>query len=197
MDGKTQGGTTRLPETFSSRDERIILRAAMTAAQKGITRLSGDAELLAVVAIFRVQMHEDAILENWRVFHGYPPTDKHSYVYRYYGAGGENLIYVGMTSNAVRRAVGSDGHWKKSEWWSWVDSVEYKRCRNRDAAYKLESKIRREEKPLWDWKGGHAETMRQIDEEFRFNHVLGICDCLDRSTDAAYLERYSAVPAAG
>jgi len=137
--------------------------------------------------VARVTAHKDAVLKNWKVFHADPPTDKHSYAYRYFGGGG-NLLYVGMTSNAVKRAL---AHWKSSVWWSWVEDVDYQRCRNRDAAYKLESKIRAEQKPLFEWTdgGNAAEVIRQLGEEFRNNHVLGICDCLNRETDAEYLQR--------
>ena|SRR5690242_3602187 len=33
-----------------------------------------------------------------------------------------------------------------------------------------------------------AEVIRQLAEELRNNHVLGICDCFDRSTDQTYLD---------
>jgi hypothetical protein len=153
------------------------------------TRLPGNE--LAVLAQARVMVHEEAVRENWRVFHEYPPAGYHHYVYLYFDLS-ESLLYVGMTSNAVKRAL---THWKSSDWWSWVAGVEYRLCRNRDAAYKLESKIRREEGPLFTRTGLdrhgrpglYADIIRELDSELRNNHVLGICDCLDRETDSAYL----------
>src|SRR5262249_34524533 len=155
MTDMTQGGTKRLPVVSS-------------------------AVLLAAVGQARVMAHKDAVLRNWEVFHVCPPTDKHSYVYRYFDGNG-NLIYVGMTSNAATRGL---RHWKKSDWWSGGEDVDYHRCRNRDAAYKRESRIRAEEKPLFDWthQANAKEFIPQLAEELRNNHVLGICDCLDRST---------------
>ena len=125
-------------------------------------------------ALARVLHHEAAVRENWRVFHIYPPSDLRNYVYQYFDAA-EQLLYVGMTSSAAKRAL---RHWQRSDWWSWVASVSYQRCPNRDAAFKLESKIRAEQKPLFRWTGGYADLIRELDEELMINHVLGYCGCL-------------------
>jgi predicted GIY-YIG superfamily endonuclease len=95
----------------------------------------------------------------------------HSYVYRYFDGGG-NLLYVGMTSNAAQRAR---THWKQSDWVSWVEDVAYKRTRNRAEAYKLESKIHREEEPVFIFTGGYAEFIKEQDAKARINHVTGAC----------------------
>ena len=75
-----------------------------------------------------------------------------------------------MTSNAAKRAL---AHWHQSEWWSWVYSVEYHQCRNRDSAYKLETKLQRAAKPLFLWTGGYAKDIAELDAEFG-NPVLGL-----------------------
>lgn len=129
---------------------------------------------MEAAALARVLHHEAAVRENWRVFHDYPPYGLDHYVYRYYDSAALPL-YVGMTSNAAKRAL---RHWKQSDWWSWVAAVSYQRCPNRDAAFKLESKIRAEEKPLFRWTGGYADYIQELDEELKINHVLGYCGCL-------------------
>ena len=98
-------------------------------------------------AVTQVQamLHNASVEANWRAFHVGVPAGFANYVYRYLDGVGV-LLYVGMTSSAARRA---DAHWRKSDWRSWVQVVEYTRCHDRDEAFKLESKIRREEKPLF------------------------------------------------
>jgi hypothetical protein len=118
-------------------------------------------------------VHDAAVAANWAAFHVGVPRGFANYVYRYRdGHGG--LIYVGMTSAAVRRA---NVHWQTSDWWSWVMSAEYERCHNRDEAFQLESKIRNDEQPLFTRVSGLAELIAELDAKFMVNHVTGQCYC--------------------
>lgn len=130
-----------------------------------------SADLGEAVKAFVQMNHDEHVARNHWVFHNAAPADMHSYVYRYLDGAG-NLLYVGMTSNAAQRAR---THWKQSDWVSWVEHVTYKRTRNRDEAYKLESKIRREEDPVFRFTGGCAEIMKKQDAKLRINHVAGAC----------------------
>lgn len=95
------------------------------------------------------------------------------YVYRYHDADGA-LIYVGMTSNAARRAA---WHWDHSDWRSWVMSAEYERCHSRDEAFRLETKIRKDEAPLFTRVTGYAAMIRELDARYLINHVTEQCYC--------------------
>jgi hypothetical protein len=119
-------------------------------------------------------VHRAAVIANWRAFHIGIPEGFAPYVYRYRDFAG-NLIYVGMTSNAAVRA---DTHLKESDWCSWVASVEYRRCRSRDDAFKLESRIRDVEHPLFVRVDGYAALMADVDATHRVNHVTGSCTCI-------------------
>jgi predicted GIY-YIG superfamily endonuclease len=119
-------------------------------------------------------LHNAAVAANWRAFHVGVPEGFTAYVYRYRDLAG-NLLYVGMTSNATRRA---GMHLEDSDWTSWVASVEYRRCRSRDEAFKLESKIRNNERPLFVNQAGYAALMAELDARYQINHVAGTCDCV-------------------
>jgi hypothetical protein len=69
-----------------------------------------------------------------------------------------------MTSSATWRA---GEHRSKSDWRSWVASVEYTRCHNRDEAFKLESKIRRDEHPMFTRTQGNSATLAELDGLYR------------------------------
>jgi hypothetical protein len=99
------------------------------------------------LAVARVQamLHQSAVSANRAAFHVGVPADFASYVYRYLDGAGA-LVYVGMTSNATWRA---GWHWDHSDWVSWGASVKYTRCHSRDEAFKLETKVRDDEQPLF------------------------------------------------
>jgi len=118
--------------------------------------------------------HNAAVYANWAAFHVGVPQGFASYVYRYRDGLGA-LLYVGMTSAAKRRA---EAHWQVSDWRSWVRSVQYVRCHNRDEAFQLESKIRREEQPLFTRLRGYSATIAELDREAMVNHVTGDCLCI-------------------
>jgi hypothetical protein len=120
------------------------------------------------------RIHDAAVNANWRAFHIGVPEGFASYVYRYRDFAG-NLIYVGMTSNARTRA---ETHLEESDWVSWVASVEYQRCRSRGAAFKLETKIRNDERPLFVGRAGHAALIAELDAKYLVNHVTGACTCV-------------------
>lgn len=115
--------------------------------------------------------HYASVYANWRAFHVGVPEGFAPYVYRYRDLVG-NLIYVGMTSDATRRA---DEHLKDSDWTSWVASVEYHRCRSRNQAFRLETKIRNDERPLFVGRTGYAALMAELDAKYQTNHVTGVC----------------------
>ena len=117
--------------------------------------------------------HDAAVARNWRAFHVGVPQGFASYVYRYREGAGE-LLYVGMTSAAQRRAK---AHWQTSDWWSWVMSAEYERCHSRDEAFQLETQARRDEHPLFTRIRGYAEMIAELDRETMANHVTGSCYC--------------------
>jgi predicted GIY-YIG superfamily endonuclease len=132
-----------------------------------------DAEMQVQVARVQAMLHKASVEANWRVFHVGVPAEFANYVYRYLDGVGV-LLYVGMTSSAARRA---DAHWRKSDWRSWVQAVEYTRCHNRDEAFKLESKIRREERPLFAKTHRNAAVLAEMDRAHPINHVTGTCHC--------------------
>lgn len=128
-----------------------------------------------MLAVARVQaiLHRAAVSANWAAFHVDIPADFANYAYRYLdGEGG--LVYVGMTSNATWRA---GEHWDNSDWVSWVAGVEYTWCRNRDEAFKLETKIRNDEQPLFTTVRGNAAVLSELDRLYPVNHVTGSCHC--------------------
>ena len=128
--------------------------------------------------------HDSAIRLNWEAFHVGVPAGFASYVYCYRDGDG-GLIYVGMTDNATARATGNQGHYRQSDWWSWVMSAEYRWCSNRDVAFKLESKIRREQRPTFVGTSGNAALIDELDRKYMVNHVTGNCYCHDPDlTDA-------------
>ena len=118
--------------------------------------------------------HAAAVSANWRVFHVGVPPGFASYVYRYRDGGG-GLLYVGMTSAARKRAA---WHWENSDWRSWVMSAEYIRCHSRDEAFQLETKIRRDEEPLFVRVTGNAPMIAELDAKYLVNHVTGECSCM-------------------
>jgi len=118
-------------------------------------------------------LHDAAVQANWRVFHTGIPAGFASYVYRYLDGAGL-LLYVGMTSNARFRA---GEHWDNSDWRPWVQAVIYTRCHNRDEAFRLESKIRHDERPLFTRLRGNAAVLEAMDREHPVNHVTGACLC--------------------
>jgi hypothetical protein len=136
--------------------------------------------------------HDNAIQLNWDAFHVGVPAGFGSYVYRYRD-GDRGLIYVGMTNNAAARATGDQGHYRRSDWWSWVMSAEYEWCRNRDEAFKLESKIRREELPTFVATSGYAQMIAELDREYMTNHVTGDCYCSKPSLTDAVLAGHPGV----
>jgi hypothetical protein len=79
-----------------------------------------------------------------------------------------------MTSNATWRA---GWHWDHSDWVSWVASVKYTRCRSRDEAFKLETKIRNDEQPLFTRTRSNAALLAELDRLHPVNHVTGSCHC--------------------
>lgn len=118
-------------------------------------------------------MHSVAVAANWRAFHVGMPQGSDAYVYRYRDFAG-NLIYVGMTENPAGRP---GEHLKESDWTSWVASVEHQRCRSRAEGFKLETKIRNKERPLFVSRTGYAALMAKLDEKYQTNHVAGVCAC--------------------
>ena len=128
-----------------------------------------------MLAMARVQamLHQAAVSANWAAFHVGVPADFASYVYTYLDGAGA-LVYVGMTSNATWRA---GWHWDHSDWISWVDGVKYTRCHNRDEAFKLETKIRNDEQPLFTRTRGNAALLAELDRLHPLNHVTGSCHC--------------------
>lgn len=133
----------------------------------------GQARVPDGVRLIGVLAHNAAVAANWHAFHADVPEGFANYVYRYRdGEGG--LVYVGMTSDAAYRA---GEHWQTSDWWSWVMSVEYTRCHNRNEAFKLESKIRNEEHPLFTRRHGYVAIIAALDAEYMTNHVTGQCYC--------------------
>jgi hypothetical protein len=127
----------------------------------------------AVTRAVQALLHNASVEANWRAFHVGIPAGFASYVYRYLDGVGV-LLYVGMTSSAARRA---DSHWRKSDWRSWVQAVEYTRCHTRDEAFKLESQIRRDEGPLFTRTQGNAAVLAEMDRAHPINHVTGACHC--------------------
>jgi hypothetical protein len=128
-----------------------------------------------MLAMARVQamLHQAAVSANWAAFHVGVPADFASYVYKYLDGAGE-LMYVGMTSNATWRAV---RHWDRSDWVSWVASVKYTRCHSRDEAFKLETRIRNDEQPLFTRTRGNAALLAELNRLYPVNHVIGSCHC--------------------
>ena len=128
-----------------------------------------------MLAVARVQtmLHQAAVSANRAAFHVGVPADFASYVYTYLDGAGA-LVYVGMTSNATWRA---GWHWDHSDWVSWVAGVKYTRCHSRDEAFKLETKIRNDEQPLFTRTRGNAVLLAEVDRLHPVNHVTGSCHC--------------------
>lgn len=131
-----------------------------------------EPEMLAIARV-QAMLHQAAVSANWAAFHVGVPTDFANYTYKYLDGTGA-LVYVGMTSNATWRA---GEHWDQSDWVSWVARVEYTRCHNRDEAFKLETKIRKEEQPLFTTVRGNAALLAELDRLYPVNHVTGSCHC--------------------